>query len=106
MSTDPFRTVDECDKRHAESVTQEDCKPRHRSLLAQITSIFVLLSLLMGGIAWATITAGTVKRDFAVHEAAQNECTKHLNETLKRIEADGKATRVIVDKIYRNGNHP
>ena len=106
MSTDPFRTVGECDEKHAKSVPKEDCKGRHRSLLAQIVSAFVLISLLMGGIAWATITAQTVKRELAVHEAAQDVHTKHLNETLKRIEADGRATRLIVDKIYRNGNHP
>ncbi len=65
-------------------VTVAQCERKHRSTWRLLGVLITLLSLLLavgGSAAYSGITA---KQQLDVHEARQEECIKHMNESLQR----------------------
>jgi len=111
MSTGPYREKSECDKRHKEVVTVEQCKIQHHSSLRQLTAISSGLVLLVVVIGWAIVRAdiasakaSEVRRRLDVHEARQIEVTKSVLKTLDRIELELKEQGKLIEQIHRNGS--
>jgi len=66
--------------------------------------ILTFLALLIGTGAYAAFAGARAERKLDVHEAKQEECMKHLNDTLDRLEKNMDGQRKMIEDLWREKN--
>jgi len=67
-------------------VTLAQCEQKHRSTWKILGFLVLLLTVLLAVGAGSGYSGYRAQQRLDVHEARQEECIKHINQTLERIE--------------------
>ena len=87
-------------------VTVAECERKHRTTRNLLVLGLTFLGLLIGVGGASALSGFNSGSRLDVHEGRQEESVKHVNESLRRLEASVGAQRKMIEDLWRekNGN--